>query len=106
LNAIIKEYGILAFGLTAVGQKLTDQSYVFYNGLYFDDACVYVIIKNNYGRIITYSQNIYMPHDDSRIYIATKVDKKTQTLLELNRSEAKDDPVNHVVQEPEEEGSK
>lgn len=84
LNAIIKEYGILAFGLTAVGQKLTDQSYVFYNGLYFDDACVYVIIKNNYGRIITYSQNIYMPHDDSRIYIATKVDKKTQTLLELN----------------------
>lgn len=29
-----------------------------------------------------------------------------QTLLELNRSEAKDDPVNHVVQEPEEEGSK
>ncbi|WP_031549649.1 sensor domain-containing diguanylate cyclase [Oribacterium sp. FC2011] len=84
LNAIIKDHGIMAFGLTAVGQKLTDQSYVFYNGLYFDDACVYVMIKNNYGRIITYSQNIYMPHDDSRIYIATKVDKKTQTLLELN----------------------
>ncbi|MCR5009131.1 MAG: diguanylate cyclase [Oribacterium sp.] len=84
LNAIIKEHGIMTFGLTAVGQKLTDQSYVFYNGLYFDDACIYVMIKNNCGRIITYSQNIYMPHEEGMLYVATKVDKKTQTILELN----------------------
>ena len=84
LNAIIKEHGIMAFGLTAVGQKLTEQSYVFYNGLYFDDACVYIMIKSKLGRILTYSQNIYMPHDEGQIYIATKVDRKNQTLLELN----------------------
>ena len=84
LSSMIKDHGILAFGLTAVGQELADQSYVFYNGLYFDDACIYVMIKNNLGRIITYSQNIYTPHEDGQIYIATKVDKETQTLLELN----------------------
>ncbi len=83
LNSVMQEYGIIVFGATMNLIDSPDQNRLFYNGRLYDDASVYLLIKNNYGRILTASQNIYTHHGDKR-YIATKVNKETNALIEIN----------------------
>lgn len=84
LNSIIKQHGITVFGSTTDCIETPYPSYLYYNGILYDNACAYVLIKNKCGRIITQSQNIYKHHEGGEVYIATKVDKDTRTLIELN----------------------
>lgn len=84
LNSVMKQHGIKVFGSTTDCIETPYPSYLFYNGDMYDNASVYILIKNKCGRIITQTQNIYKHHEGGEVYIATKVDKDTRTLIELN----------------------
>lgn len=84
LNSVMKEHGITVFGATTHLMGSIDSSRIFYGRQLYDDACIYILIRNLYGRILTYSQNIYKHHNNGQMYIATKVDKETRTLIELD----------------------
>ena len=84
LNSVMKEHGITVFGATThlIGSPYSSR--IFYGRQLYEDACIYILIRNLYGRIITYSQNIYKHHCNGQLYIATKVDKEARTLIELD----------------------
>ncbi len=84
LNSIMKQHGITVFGSTTDCVETTYPSYIFYDNSLYDDACIYLIIKNNRGKIITEYQNIYRHHEGGQVYLATKVDKYTRTLIEID----------------------
>ncbi|OON85267.1 hypothetical protein BXO88_13450 [Oribacterium sp. C9] len=84
LNSVMKEHGITVFGATTHLMGSSYASRIFYGRQLYDDACIYILIRNLYGRIITYSQNIYKHHSNGQLYIATKVDKEARILMELD----------------------
>ncbi len=57
---------------------------VVYNGNVYNDACVYMLIRNLGGKIKAYKENLYSVYPDSPSYVATKVDPKRNALFELD----------------------
>lgn len=62
---------------------------VMLNGEIYEDACVYLLIKNLTGRIMIYKENIYGKQNDVT-HIATKVDFGNRELIELDHKPAAD----------------
>lgn len=60
------------------------------NGKTYKDACVYAVIKNNSGKIRTYRENIYSLIPGQHLHVATKVNRSTKELLELDGRPAAD----------------
>ncbi len=52
------------------------------DGKVYEGGCVYLILKNNTGKIKAYKENIYEPTGDR--FVATKTNPKNKTLVEVN----------------------
>ncbi len=91
LNSVMREYGIEVFGSTVWNSdEVNGKSVISYGGRLYEDACMYLLLHNKVGRIKTYIQNIYCPHEDGKGHIVTKVDKATKSLIELDYRPAAD----------------
>ena len=82
-NACLNENGIDLVGATAWDNKVSC------NGVVYNNACVYALIKNLNGTIRTYKENIYCMDETMSTFIATKIDEADQKIISLdNRSAA------------------
>lgn len=66
--------------ISLIGTIVAD-NVVSCNGVIYEEACVYALVKNN-GKIISYKETIYKPTDLKMV--ATKADSKNYILHELN----------------------
>ena len=82
LSSLVDRYGLQIMGATGDGGK------VAVNGVVYEDAMVYAVIKNEGGKVKTYKENLYSPKDNSQL-IASKTDKSKYYLGELNGRPAK-----------------
>lgn len=65
-----------------------DSGKVSANGVIYEDAAVYALIKNLSGKVKAYKENIYRPMEGFR-FIASKTDRSKYLLGELNGKSAK-----------------
>ncbi len=70
-------------GISLVGGTAWEDT-VAINGSVYHDACVYLLLKNNSGKIKAYKENLYDTHPDSSRHVATKVDPEIFALYELD----------------------
>lgn len=61
LNSVLRKENIPVFGGTAGDRGLAEKTYVSLNGTVYDAACVFVLMRNQGGRIHLYRENIYKP---------------------------------------------
>ena len=66
-----------------------DAGKVSVNGKVYSDADAYVLIKNNNGKVGVYKENIYRPMEEGYRMIASKTDRSSYTMGELNSKSAK-----------------
>lgn len=64
--------------------KAKGDTKVAVNGKLYANACAYALIKNNTGKIRTYTENIYKLVDGGRKHVATKVNRATKELVEMD----------------------
>ncbi len=90
MNVALEKESIPLVGGTVFGTPESTKSMVCVNGKLYPDACAWMLVKNNSGKIRTYSENIYAIPDHAKTHVATKVDLKTKELLELDGRRAAD----------------
>lgn len=81
-NACLNEKGISLIGATAWDNKVSC------NGVTYENACVYALIKNLNGTIRSYKENIYSVDKNMPQFIATKIDEESQKIISLNNQSA------------------
>lgn len=81
-NACLNEKGISLIGATAWDNKVSC------NGVVYENACVYALIKNTGGSIRCYKENIYDIDKSMPTFLATKIDKATQKIITLDNQKA------------------
>ncbi len=82
MNTVLKKSNISLMGGTAFDGK------VAVNGVVYEDACAYAIIRNEGGKVKVYKENLYRPMDDRR-FIASGTDRSRYYIGELNGKPAK-----------------
>ena len=85
-NSILPNNNIPLIGGTAFGCSESGEKYVYLNGTFYENSCVYVLIKNLKGRIKVYRENIYKTTQFQ--FTATKVDERSRSIIELNNKPA------------------
>ena len=83
LSAILEKTGIPLIGGTIYNQYEPEQREIAFNGRLYKDACAYALLHNTQGRIKLYNENIYGP-TKRPFHQATKVDRATRALIELD----------------------
>lgn len=88
LNGVLSSHNIpVAGGSTGIfGSE--KKSFVCYNGRVYDEACIFMLIHNKFGRIKLYRENIYKP--TPTYFMATSVDVDQRTVYEFNDRPAAD----------------
>lgn len=81
-NACLNEKGISLIGATAWDNKVSC------NGVVYENACVYALIKNLNGTIRSYKENIYSIDETMPKFIATKIDAEAQKIISLDNQSA------------------
>lgn len=66
-----------------------DAGKVSVNGKVYTDADAYVFVKNNGGKVGVYKENIYRPMEEGYRMVASKTDRSSYTMGELNSRSAK-----------------
>lgn len=84
MNVILEGEGLTLIGGTVYGVPSGKKAYVAVNGVLYDDACCYAVIKNKSGKIRTYSENIYRLKENAKRHIATKVNMKNKELVQMD----------------------
>lgn len=87
MNAVFGKKGISLVGGTVYEDGEGKKSVVAYNGQIYENACVYLLIKNTTGKVKVYKENIYKKKNDIS-HFATKVDVKNKGLTELDGKSA------------------
>ena len=82
LNTCLYEKGISLIGGTAWDNKVS------YNGVMYENACVYALIKNTNGNIRSYMENIYSIDESMPSLVATKIDEESQKIITLDNKSA------------------
>ncbi len=90
LNVALERAKIPVIGGTIFGYPEGAKPYAMYNGVLYEDACCYALIKNKSGKIRTYSENIYGPMQCPITHIATKVNLVSKELVCLDGRPAAD----------------
>lgn len=80
------EKQIPIFGGTAGAPDGINASFVALNGIVYNDACAFVIIKNTHGKIRLFKENMFKPTE--HIMVATDVDCDDRTVYEYNNRPA------------------
>lgn len=81
-NTCLNEKGISLIGATAWDNKVSC------NGVVYENACVYALIKNLTGTIRSYKENIYGIDENMPKFIATKIDEDAQKIISLDNQSA------------------
>ncbi len=82
MNTILKRSSISLMGGTAFDGKVS------VNGVVYQDACAYAIVRNETGKVKVYKENLYRPMDNRR-FIASGTDRSKYYIGELNGKPAK-----------------
>ena len=87
-SKLLKEKDISVFGGTSgyCSREDINISMVSLNGIVYQDACVFVLLKNLDGKIFTYKENIFKP--TKNIFTATDVDCDNRIVYEYNEEPA------------------
>lgn len=83
LQAGIAGRGVSVVGGTVFGYPQGESPLVSVNGTIYEDACAYLFVRSLSGKVRTYRENIYQPAG-YKPHIATKVDRRTRALIELD----------------------
>lgn len=81
-------YSVLRKAHTQLVGGTGDAGKVSANGKIYEDAAVYVLVKNQGGKVKVYKENMYRPLSDYRL-IASKTDRSKYIIGELNGKPAK-----------------
>lgn len=81
-NSCLNEKGISLIGGTAWDNKVS------YNGVVYENACVYALIKNQTGTIRAYMENIYTIDESMPKFLATEIEEKSQKIISLDNQKA------------------
>lgn len=93
LNSVLDEKGIPLFGGTAGDEGQAENTMISFNGIVYDKACVFVIIKNLKGKIKFYRENIYNENifkQMAKHFTATKVEVRERIVYEYDNRPAAD----------------
>ncbi|MDF2950237.1 MAG: hypothetical protein K0R07_2287 [Sedimentibacter sp.] len=85
-NSVLENKNIPLFGGTAGDYGKAEKTIISLNGKVYNNACVFVMIKNLGGKIRFYRENIYMP--TNHYFTATKVDVKNRVVYEYDNKPA------------------
>jgi hypothetical protein len=86
LNSVLMKKQIPLFGGSAGDSGTADRTLISYNGVVYERACVFAIIKNLNGKIKLFRENIYRP--TQHYFTATKVDVKNRIVYEYDHKPA------------------
>lgn len=87
LNMVLQPQEIGLIGATVFGYPDGQTPIVACNGRVYEDACAYVIIKSNVGKVKVYKQNLYGPMNH-HTHRATKVNRAERELITLDNRPA------------------
>ncbi len=90
MNVALEKAKVPILGGTVFGTPSGKTSKVCVNGELYEDACAYMLVKNNSGKIRTYSENIYAMPENAKTHVATKVDLAKKELCTLDNKPAAD----------------
>lgn len=90
MNMVLEGRGVTLLGGTVFGTPEGMTSKVMVDGVLYEDACCYALIKNTSGKIRTYSENIYAVLPGTPRHIATEVNGKARELIRLDGHPAAD----------------
>lgn len=100
-KSVLNEFSIPVFGGTSGAGEGETTSYVALNGEIYEEACVFVFIRNLHGRIFIYRENMFKP--TNHVFTATDVDCDERAVYEFDYrpaagviSEALRIPLNHL----------
>lgn len=82
LTSVLDKRNIPVFGGSAGDRGMAERSMISFDGVVYDKACVFVIIKNLGGKIHLYRENIYKP--TQHVFTATKVDVRNRIVYEYD----------------------
>ena len=83
LNAAFGNFHIPLIGGSCNQSHVGMITAVIYNGIIYEDACIYLLIKNRRGRIKVLTENIFSKYNDIP-HFATKVDLGKKALIEVD----------------------
>lgn len=86
LNCVLSEKNIPLFGGSSGDDGKSGDTMVSFNGVVYNNACVFVIIKNLCGKIRLFKENIYNKTDN--YFTATKVDLRARIVYEYDNKPA------------------
>jgi hypothetical protein len=85
-SSVLESKNIPLFGGTAGDYGKAEKTMVSLNGKVYDNACIFVFLKNLGGKIKLYRENIYKP--TNHYFTATKVDVKNRIVYEYDHKPA------------------
>ncbi len=85
-SSVLESKEIPLFGGTAGDHGRAEKTRISLNGIVYENACVFVFIKNLGGRIKLFRENIYKPTE--HYFTATKVDVKNRIVHEYDHRPA------------------
>lgn len=86
LNSVLEEHKIPLFGGSAGDRGRAEKTMISFNGIVYNNACAFVIIKNLGGKIRLYRENIYKK--TTHYFTATKVDVRNRIVYEYDNKPA------------------
>ncbi len=90
MNVALGKTSVPVLGGTVFGTPSGKTSKVCVNGILYEDACAWMLIKSTSGKIRTYSENIYAMPENAKTHVATKVNPKNRELVTLDNRPAAD----------------
>lgn len=90
MNIALEGRGVTLVGGSVMGVPEGMKPAVMVDGVLYEDACCYALIKSTTGKIRTYSENIYTVLPGTPRHIATEVNGKTRELVRLDGRPAAD----------------
>ena len=90
MNVALEKWSVPIVGGTVFGTPTGKTSKVCVNGVLYEDACAWMVVKNNTGKIRTYSENIYAVPENAKTHVATKVNAEKRELVSLDNRPAAD----------------
>ncbi len=90
MNVALEKSNVPVVGGTVFGTPSGKVSKVCVNGVLYEDACAWIVVKNNTGKIRTYSENIYEVPENAKTHVATKVNAQKRELVALDNRPAAD----------------
>lgn len=82
LKCVLEPKKIPVFGGTAGADTAIKSSFVSLNGIIYNEACVFVLVKNLFGRIGIFRENMFKPTE--HFFTATDVDCDERTVYEYD----------------------